>query len=138
MINEMVLQGRLVRDPELRNTQSGISCCSFTVAWSEKYKDKDDTQLFLDCTAWRGTGEMVSKYFTKGKQIIVQGKLHTENYEDKNGNKRSATKMTVDKVHFCGDKKDSDGGMDCPVDDAPKTPTPTDFADVPGDDDLPF
>ena len=62
MLNHMVLQGRLTRDPELRNTQSGTPVCSFTVAWSEKYKETE-TKLFLSCTAWRGTGEMVSKHF---------------------------------------------------------------------------
>lgn len=131
MINEMILQGRLTADPESRTTQSGVSLCAFTVAWSEKYNDTE-TELFLDCTAWRKTAEMISRNFTKGKQIVVQGKLHTEKFEDKNGNKRSAIKMTVDRVHFCGDKDKKDSkNIDCPVDDAQPV-------DIPGDDDLPF
>ena len=92
MLNYSVLQGRLVRDPELRTTQSGTAVCSFTVAWSEKYKETE-TRLFLNCTAWRGTAEMVSRYFSKGKEIIVEG------------SKRSNTEMTVERVNFCGPKQ---------------------------------
>ncbi|MEG1492465.1 MAG: single-stranded DNA-binding protein, partial [Oscillospiraceae bacterium] len=87
---------------------SGIACASFTVAWSEKYKETE-TQLFLDCTAWRATAELICKHFTKGKEIIVEGKLHTEKWEDKEGNKRTSIKMTVERVHFCGKKSDSEG-----------------------------
>jgi single-strand DNA-binding protein len=111
MLNYMVLQGRLTRDPELRNTQSGTPVCSFTVAWSEKYKETE-TKLFLNCTAWRGTGEMVSKYFSKGKEIIVEGKLDTHEWTDKDGSKRSTNEMVVDRVHFCGPK---DGGGSAPA-----------------------
>lgn len=73
MVNHLILQGRLTADPELRTTQSGTSVCSFRVAWSEKYKDTE-TKLFLGCTAWRGTGELVSKYFSKGKEILFKRK----------------------------------------------------------------
>ena len=116
MLNHMILQGRLVRDPEMRTTQSGSSVVSFTVAWSEKYKE-NEKQLFLDCTAWSGTAELVSKYFAKGKEIAVEGKLYTEKWEDKEGNKRSSIKMNVERVHFCGSKSDGDssgysGGSD--------------------------
>lgn len=116
MLNHMILQGRLVRDPEMRTTQSGSSVVSFTVAWSEKYKETEK-QLFLDCTAWSGTAELVSKYFAKGKEIAVEGKLYTEKWEDKEGNKRSSIKMNVERVHFCGSKSDGDssgysGGSD--------------------------
>lgn len=116
MLNHMILQGRLVRDPEMRTTQSGSSVVSFTVAWSEKYKE-NEKQLFLDCTAWSGTAELVDKYFAKGKEIAVEGKLYTEKWEDKEGNKRSSIKMNVERVHFCGSKSDGDssghsGGSD--------------------------
>lgn len=103
MVNRMVLQGRLTSDPELRNTQSGVAVCSFSVAWSEKYNG-NERKLFLDCTAWRGIGEMVSKNFHKSKEIVVEGQLETDSYTDKDGNKRSTIKMNVDKVHFCGPK----------------------------------
>ena len=101
MLNHMTLQGRLVRDPEMRSTQSGSAVVSFTVAWSEKYKETEK-QLFLDCTAWSGTADLVNKYFAKGKEIAVEGKLYTEKWEDKEGNKRSSIKMNVERVHFCG------------------------------------
>lgn len=137
MLNHMALQGRLTRDPELRTTQSGTSVCSFTVAWSEKYKETE-TQLFLDCTAWRSTSEMVSKYFSKGKEIIVEGKLNTEKWKDKDGNNRTSIKMTVDRVHFCGPKENGDtcntyhpagAGVDVRADD---------FPEVDEDGELPF
>lgn len=105
MINKCIIQGRLTRDVEMRQTQSGISVSSFTVAWSEKYKDIE-TQLFLNCTAWRNTGEFVNKYFKKGQEIIVEGQLSTRKYTDKDGNNRTVTELTVDAVHFCGSKQD--------------------------------
>jgi len=135
----MALQGRLTRDPELRTTQSGVSVCSFTVAWSEKYKETE-TQLFLDCTAWRNTGEMVSKYFSKGKEIIVEGKLNTEKWQDRDGNNRTTIKMTVDHVHFCGPKDSSVSEYHVagkPVD-VHVSDGHSDFAEAEEDGELPF
>ena len=106
MVNHTVLQGRLVRDVELRNTQSGLEVASFTVAWSKKYKD-NETNCFLNCVAWRQTGVFVEKYVSKGQEIVVEGELTTRSYEDKQGNKRTATELVVDKVHFCGSKSDN-------------------------------
>lgn len=105
MVNKMILQGRMVADPELRFTQSGTPVCSFRVAWNETVKDRE-TKLFLPCVAWQGTAEMVSKYFPKGKEIVVEGRLTTREYTDRDGNNRTATEMTVERVHFCGSKKD--------------------------------
>ena len=145
MLNHMILQGRLVRDPEMRTTQSGSSVVSFTVAWSEKYKETEK-QLFLDCTAWNGTAELVSKYFAKGKEIAVEGKLYTEKWEGKEGNKRSSIKMNVERVHFCGSKSDGDssgysGGSDC-GDSSGRAPARggigVEAPDGEGDGDLPF
>lgn len=131
MLNHMTLQGRLTHDPELRTTQSGTAVCSFTVAWSEKYKETE-TQLFMDCTAWRGTGEMVSKYFSKGKEILVEGKLTTEKWTDKEGKTRTSIKMAAERVHFCGPKGGSSSA-------AVPTDGHSDFAEVSEDDgDLPF
>lgn len=104
MINHFVLQGRLTRDPEMRQTNSGLSVCSFTVAWSEKRKDSEK-QLFMPCTAWRQTAEFICKYFAKGSEIAVEGKLNTRKYTDKEGNERNTTELVVDNVHFCGSKK---------------------------------
>lgn len=132
MLNHMALQGRLCADPELRTTQSGTSVCSFRVAWSEKYKETE-TKLFLNCTAWRGTGEMVSKYFSKGKEIVIEGKLSTRDWTDKDGNKRTSDELTVDHVHFCG-PKDSSGS----VPSAMPSDGHSDFAEAEDDGELPF
>jgi len=109
MINRTVLQGRLCADPELRYTQAGVPVCSFRIAWSEKYKETE-TKLFLACTAWRGIGEMVSKYFKKGQEIAVEGKLSTRAWQDRDGNNRSAVELTVDNASFCGPKRDGMAG----------------------------
>ena len=107
MVNVMVLQGRLTREPEIKSV-GDASLCSFTVAWSEKYKDKE-TQLFVDCQAWRGTADFINKYFAKGQEIIVVGKLHTEKWQDKDGNNRSNIRMTVESANFAGGKSDNAG-----------------------------
>ncbi len=134
MLNRMAMQGRLVRDPELRHTSNDVPVCSFTVAWSEKYKETE-TKCFLSCTAWRGLGEMVSKYFSKGKEIIVEGKLTTRQYDDRDGNKRTATDLMVESVHFCGPK--DGGGGSAPAYTAP--PDGQDFVPADYDDgELPF
>ena len=109
MLNHTIVQGRLCADPDLRTTQSGTSVCSFRIAWSEKVKETE-TKLFLNCTAWRSTGEMVNKYFSKGKEIIVEGKLSTRDWTDRDGNKRSSNELTVDRVHFCGPKDNAASG----------------------------
>lgn len=132
MLNKTVLQGRLTADPEPRQTQSGISVCSFRVAWSETYKETE-RKCFLSCTAWRGLADMICKYFHKGKEIVVEGSLETEEYTDKDGNKRSALKLNVDKAHFCGSKSDSGSG-------SAAAPVATGFTEIPADTDeeLPF
>lgn len=135
MVNKLILQGRMVADPELRHTQSGVSVCSFRVAWSKKYKETE-TKLFLSCTAWRGTGELVAKHFTKGKEIILEGELATRSWQDDNGNNRQTTELTVDQVHFVGSKSDSGGGSSY----QPPFPNVSgaDFTDVDDDGDIPF
>ena len=133
MLNNLSYQGRLVRDPALRHTQNGVAVVSFTVAWSEKYKDKE-TKCFLDCDAWRNTAEFVSKYFSKGQEILVEGKIRTETWEDKEtGAKRSSIKLGVDKVHFCGSKQEggASAGAGYPSSDGG-------FAEIPDDGELPF
>ena len=106
MINRTILQGRLCADPEMRRTTNGTAVCSFRVACSEKVKDRE-TKLFLPCVAWQGTADMICSHFTKGKEIIVEGKLSSREYEDKTGNKRTVVELTADKVHFCGSKTDA-------------------------------
>ena len=132
MVNKLILQGRLVADPELRQTTSGTHVCNFRVAWSEKYKETE-TKLFLSCTAWRGTGEMIAKNFSKGKEIILEGKLSTRSYTDKNGQDRQTTELTVERAHFSGSKADGGGASNQP------NVSAADFTEMDGDDgDLPF
>lgn len=133
MLNHLSLQGRLVADPELRTTQSGVSVCSFRVAWSEKYKE-NETSLFLSCTAWRGVGELVSKHFCKGKEIVVEGKLTTRGWTDKDGNRRQTDELVVEHVHFCG-PKDGDAA---PRPQAASRGVDVPFEEVEDDGELPF
>lgn len=137
MVNKMILQGRLTADPELKTTPSGVEVAKFTVAWSEKYKETE-TQCFLNCVAWRATGAFVAKYFTKGQEIAVEGKLSTRSYEDKQGTKRTAFELTCDQVHFCGSKADKAKDSNVPSAAAPAFGI-GDFEEIDTDDsDLPF
>lgn len=145
MINSTVLQGRLVRDPELKHTQSGIEVCSFTVAWSKKVGETE-TKLFLDCTAWRTTAKFISQYFKKGQEIVVTGELSTRQWEDREGHKRSSTELTVREASFCGPKVETSaspaqGGYVAPATGGYTAPPSTysDFGELDEDDsDLPF
>jgi single-strand DNA-binding protein len=132
MVNRTILQGRLCADPELRRTNNGTAVCSFRVAWSETVKDRE-TKLFLNCVAWQGTAELICKYWHKGKEILLDGKLSTREYDDRDGNRRSVTEMTVDRVHFCGKNEDAQGMP-------PRTDGKSQFVEMENDDmsDLPF
>lgn len=106
-VNHLVYQGRVVRDLELKKTQSGIENVKFTLAWSEKYKETE-RKCFLTCKAWRQTAKFLDTYFhNKGSEMVVEGQLETEEWEDKDGNKRSQIVLNVDKVHFCGKRQDT-------------------------------
>jgi single-strand DNA-binding protein len=111
-LNHIVLQGRLTRDPELRRTGSGVAVASFTIAVDRDYNPKDAAEKevdFIDCNAWRGTGEFVSKYFTKGSMAIVSGRLQIRTWTDKDGNKRRNAEVVADSVYFGDSKKSSEG-----------------------------
>ena len=100
--------GRLTADPELRTTTSGLSVTSFTVDVDRNYNIGDERQTdFINCVAWRATADFVTRYFRKGQMIAVQGSLQVRNYEDKNGNKRTAYDVVADNVSFCGSKSES-------------------------------
>ena len=99
MLNKVLIQGRLTKDPELKTTQSGVSMLLFTVAWSEKYKEVE-SKCFLLCKAWRQTADFISKYFTKGQEIAIDGHMVTEEWKEG----ESVTLCLVDKAHFCGSK----------------------------------
>lgn len=107
MLNNTMIQCRLVADPELRDTNSGAKVVNFRIAWSEKVKDRDDNKLFLECKAFSGLAEHIAKYYTKGQEIIVEGKLHTEEWTSKEGQKRSKNVLMVNNCHFCGKKQDN-------------------------------
>ena len=104
MINKLIFQGRLTADPELRTTTTGISVCESTIAWSERYGE-NETKCFLRCKFWRKTAEHFAHYFKKGSQVVLCGKLITEEWEQQ-GEKKSRTICEVSEVHFCEKKQD--------------------------------
>ncbi len=147
MLNNAVIMGRLVADPELRTTGNGISVTSFTVAVDRRFvRQGEERQTdFIDVIAWRQTAEFVSKYFRKGSMIAVQGYIQTRTYEDKNGNKRKAVEIVADNASFCGSKAESGTGnygrSDSVMNSQPapsySTADEGDFKEIP-EDDLPF
>jgi single-strand DNA-binding protein len=129
MLNSVTLMGRLTRDPELKHTQSGTAVVSFTLAVDRDFKSADGTKEtdFIDCVAWRNTAEFVGKYFAKGDAAAVSGRLQIRPYTDKDGNKRKAVEIVVDKVYFGYAKKA----------DSERVYEPT-FTEVEDDGELPF
>lgn len=128
MVNEVIYQGRLTKDPELKSTQSGISTLLFNVAWSNKYKDVE-TKCFLLCRAWRQTAEFISTYFKKGQEIIIVGHLETQKWDDD----KEVTLCMVDRAHFAGSKATT-------IRDDDTKPSSDEFMDIPDnvDEELPF
>ena len=112
MLNHIVIMGRLTRDPELRRTASGVAVASFTVAVDRDFGKSENGEKetdFIDCVAWRQTGEFVSKYFTKGRMAVVSGRLQIRNWTDKEGNKRRTAEVIADNVYFGDSNKREDG-----------------------------
>ena len=113
MLNHITIMGRLTRDPELRRTGSGVAVASFTVAVDRDFGGRDGGERetdFIDCVAWRQTGEFVSKYFTKGRMAVVSGRLQIRSWTDKDGNKRRTAEVVADNVYFGDSKRDGDSG----------------------------
>ena len=111
MLNHIVIMGRLTRVPELRRTGSGIAVASFSVAVDRDFGGRDGGEKetdFIDCVAWRSTGEFVSKYFTKGSMIVVSGRLQIRSWTDKEGNKRRSAEVVADNVYFGESKRSSE------------------------------
>ena len=111
MLNHITIMGRLVRDPELRRTGSGIAVASFTVAVDRDFGGRDGGEKetdFIDCVAWRQTGEFVSKYFTKGRMIVVSGRLQIRSWNDKDGNKRRTAEVVAENCYFGDSKRDGE------------------------------
>ena len=103
MLNHITIMGRLTRDPELRRTGSGVAVARFTLAVDRDFGGRDGGERetdFIDCVAWRQTGEFVSKYFTKGRMAVVSGRLPIRNWTDKDGNKRRSAEVIADNVYF--------------------------------------
>ena len=111
MLNHITIMGRLTRDPELRRTGSGIAVASFTLAVDRDFGGRDGGERetdFIDCVAWRHTGEFVSKYFTKGRMAVVSGRLQIRSWTDKEGNKRRTAEVVADNVYFGDSRRDGD------------------------------
>ena len=136
MLNRITLMGRLTRDPELRHTQSGVAVASFSLACDRDFKDKatgEKATDFIDVVAWRQTGEFVSKYFTKGRMAVVEGRLQLRDWTDKEGNKRRSAEIVADNVYFGDSKRDAEGGG------GPAASADDQFSDLADDDgELPF
>lgn len=108
MLNNIVIMGRLTRDPELRRTQTGVAVASFTLACERDFAAQGETRGtdFIDIVAWRYTAEFVEKYFSKGRMAVVSGRLQIRLWEDKNGNKRRTAEILADHVYFGDSKRD--------------------------------
>lgn len=102
MLNKITIMGRLTKDPELRRTNSGTAVASFTIAVDRDFGEKKAD--FFNCVAWKGTGEFVSKHFTKGRPILISGRLETRQWTDKNDNKRTEVEVVAENVYFCDSK----------------------------------
>lgn len=114
MLNHITIMGRLTRDPELRRTGGGVAVASFTVAVDRDFMDKQSGVKetdYIDCVAWRQTGEFVSKYFKKGSMIVVSGRLQIRNWVDNNGAKRRSAEVVADNCYFGSSKKDNEGSQ---------------------------
>ena len=149
MLNHIVIMGRLTRDPELRRTGTGVAVASFTVAVDRDFGKNENGEKetdFIDCVAWRQTGEFVSKYFTKGRMAVVSGRLQIRSWTDKDGNKRRTAEVVADNVYF-GDSKregESTGSYAAPSApafggySAPAASPASDFGMLDDDASLPF
>ncbi len=146
MINKAILMGRLTRDPELRHTGSGTPVCSFSIAIDNGYGDNRSTD-FINCVAWNKTAEFVEKYFTKGRMIIVIGRIQTRTWEGNDGKKNYVTEVVASEVSFGESKKSAEeGGYSAAprtgsAGQIPEMPAETaddDFVALETNDDLPF
>ncbi len=137
MINRVVLMGRLVSDPELKTTQTGVSVTTFRIGVDRTHqKSGEERQAdFFDIVAWRGTAEFVCKWFRKGSMIAIDGQLQSRTYEAKDGSKRYVVEVIADNASFTGEKRDNTQQTYTPPE---ITPQSNEFAEMPADDDLPF
>lgn len=139
MLNSVCLMGRLVADPELRQTPSGVSVCSFRIAVDRTYQPKGQEKQtdFINIVTWRSTAEFVSRYFRKGQLVAVQGSIQTSQYTDRDGNKRTAFDVVADNVFFAEKKAESgETKQGAGYDHSPDIQG--DFEEIIGDESLPF
>lgn len=144
-MNKVILMGRLTRDPEMRQTQSGVNVCSFSIAVNRRFaKDGQQNADFINCTAWRQQAEFICKYFSKGSMISVVGNLQSRSWENQEGKKQYATDVVVDEVYFTGSRTEThtqgDGGFNTQSGDSAFADIDTmGFQAIDGsEDDLPF
>ena len=135
-VNKTIVQGRLTRDPELRATQNGVPVVAFTLAWSEKYKDRE-RKLFLPVVAWDHQAAFVSNYFSKGQECICEGKLTTRQWQDRDGSNRETIELVADNIHFCGPRQNQPAQYQQPAYQQPAAPQ-QDFTPMDSEDDVPF
>lgn len=138
MLNKVFIMGRMVRDPELRHTQTGTAVSSFTLAVERDFKDKQTGEKatdFIDVVAWRGTAEFVSRFFAKGRMAVVVGSLQIREWTDKEGNKRRSAEVIAESVYFGDSKRDP---LDKLADDAAPVAPAGEFAELDDDGELPF
>lgn len=139
-MNSIIIKGRIVADPELRQTQSNISVCRFRVAVNRSFKEADGTTKadFFSCTAWRQQAEFISKYFKKGQEILVRGEMRNADYTDANGVKHYAMDLLVDKAEFCGSKSDNSGSSSATPNNSNPLGDMSGFEEILSDGDVPF
>ena len=135
MLNKQITAGRLTATPELRYSKSNKPVCSFTVASDDDRKNEDGTRDtdFVDCVAWNGQAEFITRYLTKGRLVIVEGRPKTRIYKDKNDVTHKVAELVVDKIYPADSKRDTNQTSE-----APNFSTPSGFIDVESDEDLPF
>lgn len=150
MLNKIFIMGRLTRDPELRRTQNGTAVAGFALAVDRDYKNADGTKEtdFIEVVAWRSSAEFVSKYFTKGRMAIVEGRLQIRDWTDKDGNKRRNAEVVADNVYFGDSKKEGDssggsyggssGGYKAAGKAVDVEPGEGEFAEIEDEEDCPF
>ena len=140
MLNHITIMGRFTKDPELRRTPTGTAVTSFTLAVDRDFADKQSGKKetdFIECVAWRQTGEFVDKYFSKGRMAVVSGRLQIRTWTDKDGNKRKTAEVNVENVYF-GDSK-TESNATAPAHEYDNVPTMPDFSLLDGHDEgLPF
>lgn len=152
MLNKVILMGRLTADPDIRQTPSGVSVVTFSMAVDRDYTRGEEKQTdFINIVAWRQLAEFISKYFSKGRMIAIEGRIQTRNYVDNNGQKRYVTEVVADKAHFTGESKSANN--DSSFTNGPQHPAYTqeatggssvsigdlgDFEEIQDEDDLPF